>query len=258
MIGGQSTYHTDVIRKRYEQELFMDKPFEYTDKSNRLWHPLQFERREDKKIIMTLSEGWYDYDISTALPSMYLNKHKQLMNLRGFTNAYVIQCLEELPAISHYVKNKEQVRHDLALKFGVEEEVMKKLITAVFNNARLNPHSSCAIFRQFGQDAVKTSLFSMDGFIKGLKKDMCKFWRTTWTWYNKDRQVNGLPPVKKSVFYFILEREVLYEVNNFLMSSNQVNNFLLEHDGFRSRGQVNKNSLSSFVDNRTGFKLDWS
>ena len=249
-----SEFRFNVLQDKYRLELSGVSQFEYFEKSHRWWHLLQFEKKVDKPRLFKPQDGWTDWDISAALPSMFILTHINKCNAR-FDNQYVSESIGSLPFIHQYITHKDQIRNELASHVGITRVQVKKIINALFLGARLSPHEKCTIFRELGFDLVKLGQLKNAPFIVGLKKDIKKFWNTTWKLENLERKIKGEEEIPKNKYYFFLEFQVLKAVNSFLLDTGLP--FFLEHDGFKIKGEIDMGDLQNYVNEQVGIKLNW-
>lgn len=243
------------FKEKYKEELAGTKDFEYTDKSYRLWHRLQFLSRKTKELIFSAEEGWFDYDISAAMPTFFIQMH-EIYTRKRFQNEEVIQGIKSLPAIQHYIENKSAVRKELQARLDIDEKTVKKIINGLFLGARLTPHHKCAIFCHLDQFEPKLALLKMDPWVQQLQKDIKKFWAQTGKWFNLERIKSGLAPINKNKLYFYFERQALEAIRSEVEKSGFVH--IYEHDGFRVKGQIDIKEIEKKIKQQTGVavKLD--
>ena len=245
-------YSIDYAKQKYANELAGRMPFHYEEKSYRLHHELQRFRRELKDQIF---EGWHDYDISTAMPSIFWNLHRQTMSQVEWANHGYGMSMTRLEMLEHYIQNKAACRAKLAHDAGIDIELAKQLINGMFLGMKLVPHPTCSAFKLLGFHPKKFSLFAQDPFVLALRKDIRRFWVWTARRVNSDRRLAKQVPIKKSLLYFYYEKLVLDLVRAYLEERGCT--YFLEHDGFRVKESVDLVELSSVVRERIGFELVW-
>lgn len=242
------------LSETYAAEIAGEKPFEYDDKAFRLWHRIQFAPSAMRKEIFS---GWYDYDIDIALPTMFWQLHQK------YTGT-------EMPNLKRFIDNKKEVREEIAEVLEVDYKLAKQLLTALFLGAKMNAHEKCAGFKKiakyFSEEEreaisaweIKSKLYKLQEipFIQGLISEIKHFWKTTHVKFNAERKLSGLAPIEKNLLYFWCERQVLDVVREYLVERNY--DHFLEHDGFRSRTEVDIDEMSRLIKVRTGHDLKWS
>ena len=242
------------LSETYAAEIAGEKPFEYDDKAFRLWHRIQFAPSAMRSEIFS---GWYDYDIDIALPTMFWQLHQKYTGI-------------EMPNLKRFIDNKKAVREEIAEVLEVDYKLAKQLLTALFLGAKMNAHEKCAGFKKiakyFSEEEreaisaweIKSKLYKLQEipFIQGLISEIKHFWKTTHLAFNAERKLSGLAPIEKNLLYFWCERQVLDVVREYLVERNY--DHFLEHDGFRSRTEVDIDEMSRLIKIRTGHELKWS
>lgn len=241
---------------RYAKEKFKDylegnKTFLYSDKSYRLCHELQGFKRELKDQIF---EGWHDYDISAAMPSIFWNLHQHFQE-KLWINDHVKAEMKELKFMKEYIQNKAQIRRELSNRIGIDLDAAKSIINGLFQRMRLSPHWTCSAFELVGYNPIKMHALKADPFIIGLQKDVRRFWALTGKRLNTRRTLDGHPRIEKNLLYFYHERQVLEVVRKYLIGINAT--YFLEHDGFRTKEPVDLSRIRELVKEQTGFDLTW-
>lgn len=244
-------FSVQYAKEKYKDELEGNKQFKYDDTSYRLCHELQGFKRELKDEIF---EGWHDYDISAAMPSIFWGLHQQFQP-KKFSNPGVVASIQSLPFMAHYINNKAAVRQGLANSIGIDLDAAKSIINGLFQRMRLAPHWTCSAFELVGYSAIKMNALKADPFIMGLRKDIVKFWARTGKRINTDRHYEGLPHIEKNLLYFYYERQVLDVVRKCLVDQDAI--YFLEHDGFRAKEAVDLDQIRNRVKGETGFNLTW-
>lgn len=226
--------------QKYGAELAGTKPFLYEEKSYRLHHELQHFRREQKDQIFA---GWHDYDISTAMPSIFWNLHKTAMAQVGWANPAFGVSMTRLATLEHYIQNKAACRAQIANNAGIDIDLAKQLINGMFLGMKLVPHHTCSAFKLLGFNPKKFNLFAFDPFVVALQRDIRKFWVWTARRINSDRKLAKQVPIKKSLLYFYYEKLVLDVVRIYLDEKGCT--YFLEHDGFRVKQAIDPVEFSS-------------
>lgn len=239
-------------QERYAAELAGIRSFQYSEKSYRLHHKLQHFRRELKDQIF---DGWYDYDISTAMPTIFWNLHRETAPKFDWATQAFREEMAVLPTMEHYIQNKAACRANLAQSVGIDLDLAKRLINGLFLGMKLVPHYTCAAYKLLGFNPKRLNQFGSDPFVEALRRDIRKFWVWTARRINSDRRQAKLAPIKKSLLYFYYEKLVLDMVRLYLDERRFT--YFLEHDGFRSKQIVDLDELSSFVKEKIGFELVW-
>ncbi|TYC48756.1 hypothetical protein ETQ85_25770, partial [Zoogloea oleivorans] len=102
-----NTLINELVMRSYGKEL-KAMEFDYNDKSQRLWHPLQNIKKIHKKTIFARHGLLYNYDVEACAPTVLL----QLAKHRGL-DVYT-------PAMDLMLSEKKKVRQYLADSIGVD------------------------------------------------------------------------------------------------------------------------------------------
>lgn len=244
-------FSVQYARDKYKDELEGKKLFRYDDTSYRLCHELQGFKRELKDEIF---EGWHDYDISAAMPSIFWNLH-QYFQEQNVINEGVRKSHQELFFIEEYMNDKAKIRRELADRLNIDLDAAKSIINGLFQRMRLVPHDACSAFKLVGYDRKKMLALKADHFIKGMQKDIRKFWALTGKRVNTKRTIKGLPRIDRNLLYFFHERQVLDVVRKSLVDQGAI--YFLEHDGFRTKEPIDLVKIKDRVKAETQFDLVW-
>jgi hypothetical protein len=235
------------VEEEYGVEL-QTLDFNYTDKSNRLWHPIQNIKKDYKKSIFASHHLNYQYDIDSCAPTLlHQYSHKLDMDLYLF-------------ALRTYLKDKQMIRNRLAKQIDVSPKIIKIIINALFCGARIGA-GDFAISKLLDNDIAKIQWLKQDPYVTELRSDIKTMWSyiepsmasaTKTTKSGKERKV-ALSSKKKWQLYFELERQVLNEVQNYLRLTK--NRYFLEHDGWATEHQINEHELNEYIKNKLGFDV---
>jgi hypothetical protein len=235
------------VEEEYGDEL-QKLEFNYTDKSNRLWHPIQNIKKNYKKSIFASHHLNYQYDIDSCAPTLlHQYSHKLDMDLYLF-------------ALRSYLKDKTMIRNELAKQLDISPKVIKIIINALFCGARIGL-GDFAISKLLDNDKAKIQWLKQDPYVTELRSDIKTMWSyiepsmaraTKTTKSGKERKV-PLSSKKKWQLYFELERQVLNEVQNYLRLTK--NRYFLEHDGWATEYQINEHELNEHIKNTLGFDV---
>lgn len=235
--------------------------FDYDDKSNRLWHPLQRVRRCFKKAALADHDLVYQYDIECAAPTLLLQYSQQLpLKLDANNNWTSGPCDIWLPALNQYVNNKTQCRRDLATAADITIEQAKIIINALFAGAQLSLNPTTEIFQMLGGDRIRIEYLKQDSFLVQLRTDIKIMWDYIKTTLSRRKSASGrfipISSKQKWGLYFDLERKILDVVRKYLTEIG--NAHFLEHDGWTCVNEIDELSLRSYIKSQTGFDIKLS
>lgn len=240
--------NTWCIREFGEELRTLD--FKYKDKSNRLWHPIQNIKKENKKIILAEMGLGNHYDIEACAPNLI----KQYAEHTGMD--------EPLLALNQYLTDKDNVRKRISDELEVPNSIVKIIINALFCGARIGHNPDFALSQLLDHDRARITWLKEDLYITQLRADIKTCWeyiephlpKSYITTSNGIRRKAPLTSKRKWNLYFEQERVVLNQVRTYLELTD--NNHFLEHDGFITKNQVNINDLKNFIEETTHFNLN--
>lgn len=236
--------------------------FEYNDKSNRYWHPLQRYRKQHRSQILADYGYQHQYDIETCAPTL-IHQYSQMITesiddkgkwLQGPMDLYLF-------ALRRYLKEKTQVREEIALAIDLPVAAVKEIINALFAGAVISKNKDSDIYHILDGDIGRIEWLKQDTYIQILVQDIKTCWeyirpvmqkRTKKTSKGTER----LLPInarQKWLLYFELERRVIDSVRCYL-DERSIKYFLI-HDGWTCANQIDERELSDYVREQTGFDV---
>jgi predicted 2-oxoglutarate/Fe(II)-dependent dioxygenase YbiX len=262
----------DWAKEEFNEEL-STRVFKYTNKSNRNWHPLQRVRREVKRQVFHDSNLKYQYDIQCCAPRLLLQYSQQIPEVLdpikqvGPQNNKRAQWLQGpmdlwLPNLQAYLKDRNQIRNELAQRAEITPDLAKEIINALFAGARIALNEDSDIYQLLEGDIARIHYLKQDPFISGLRDEIKTMWdyikptlqkRTITTKTGQIKQL-GISSKQKWNLYFALEMQVLSAITDYLSKTN--NKFFTEHDGWVCENEVDQISLRNFVRTKTGFDIE--
>ena len=241
------------------QTEFETLEFFYDDKSNRLWHPLQRVRRQEKRIIFSELGLDYQYDIVCCAPTL-LHQYSNHIPLVLDENKRWVQGPMDLYlfALQRYLTDRKTVREEIARAADIPVDLVKVIINGLFAGAQLGHNPTSAIYKLLKGDKARIEYLKQDPFITELRTDI----KTMWDYINvtltkRTKSVNGktrklpISSRQKWNLYFDLERQVLNAVKEYLDKTG--NKYFLEHDGWSTQSEVNQQELIEWIHQKTGF-----
>ena len=243
------TQHISKYVSKFDRELATGN-FNYNDKSNRLWHPLQNLPSNIRKRELAKYGYRHIYDIRCAAPSIILHLARDL----GIT-------LKHTQQIEHYIANKNAVRAQLTHDLQLSLNDVKRLINMLFNGAPVGHISHLATTHLLKGDSRAIERVKSNAYIQSLRADIRECWskiakhqidgeyvipRT----YHSDGRKKRITSSDRWQLYFLYERRVMNSVTHYL--DKQLAQYLVEHDGWSSNIQIDLNELTDHVRNSTG------
>lgn len=241
--------------------------FTYTDKSNRLWHPLQRYRKQYRTEILVDHGYLHHYDISTCAPQLIHQYAQQIPEVlapegrrqkikwqQGPMDLYLF-------ALRRYLKEKEAVREQIAQAIDLPVAAVKELINALFAGAVISTNKDSDIYHILAGDRARIEWLRQDPYVQELVSDIKTCWeyirpvmpkRTKKTSKGTERLM-PITAKQKWLLYFELERSVITSVRTYL-DERSIRYFLI-HDGWSCDQEINREELSEYVRTTTGFDL---
>jgi hypothetical protein len=236
--------------------------FEYNDKSNRLWHPLQRYRKQYRTQILHDHGYQHQYDISTCAPTLihqYSQMVPEIINARGKWQQGPMDLY--LFALHRYLNDKEQVRKQVAEGIDLPIQAVKEIINALFAGAVISKNKDSDIYHILNGDLARIQWLKQDPYIQELVSDIKTCWeylrpimplRTKKTSKGSERRL-AVTAKQKWHMYFELERRVVNSIRCYL-EERDIKHFLI-HDGWCCSSEINREELGQYVRDQTGFNL---
>ena len=241
-------YYPSVVEVAENQHLseLSSGNFTYSDKSNRLWHPLQRYRKQYRTQILADHGYEHEYDIECCAPRL-IHQYAQHLGMD-----------EYLFALREYLNNKIQVRQQIALESELPVEAVKEVINALFAGATLSTNKHSDIYDILNGDVARIEFLKQHKFLSELRDDI----RICWTYITphlsrrRNSSTNRLIKItskQKWNVYFELERVILNSVRTYL-DMNSVR-YLLIHDGWTCDREIDREELENYVRDYTGYEI---
>ncbi len=242
---------------------FDNLQFIYEDKSNRLWHPVQNIRKQDKNKIFSEYGLKYQYDITCCAPTL-IHQYSHQVPLIVKDGKYIQGPMDlYLFAVQRYLQDRVSVRKEISQQAEIPMQLVKIIINALFAGAQLGHNPTSAIYKLLNGDKARIEFLKQHPFITELRSDIKTIWeylrpvmttRYKTTKSGKRRKL-ALSSRDKWNLYFDLERQVLNVIRSYLDSTG--NKYFLEHDGFTTQLEVNQTELLEVIYQKTGFILEF-
>lgn len=212
---------------------------------------LQNCKREIRKTALT---GMFDVDIENC----HYNLLEQMCNRIGI----------KTPCINHYVRNKKQVRKEIASTLQCSEEQAKVVLIALIYGSNLSPRG---VLKKLGIDTSKVTI--KDTWISKLAQEIthvrryviedytartrgsCKIKNDAGMIVNT-RTENGECVKESKLLAHLLhgaESLILQHIISFLGD----NVVLLQHDGVTCPNPVDTDELSDYIAEKTGYRVQF-
>lgn len=235
---------------KYYDELSGAKPFEYTDKSSRLWHGIQNISSEGKDCLFEVFGLKHNYDLEAAAAT--------LITEFSLTSGYIEET--RIPVVLDYIADRKLFRKTLAEKYDISEDQAKSVFACLVNRAPINPvYDTCGYSRIFANTVdghQKALKISKDRYVIKFKREMKMIWKAALIAVNAAAFRNNSPlgEIKNNqrfLLYFKQERKMLDLMRNYLDKIGA--RYFLEHDGFRSDKEINLDEILTYMKEQTGY-----
>ena len=226
-----------------EHEQLLTGQFNYDEKSDRLFHSLQFKPKRIKRPTFSSYGYRHEYDIKGAVYTL-IRQHADNLGYQGPTDY-----------LDDFIANTDLRRQELSSRCGITEKQSKTVFTAVIQGSNIRSHWDSQLYQQLGCNEQVISDLLRDEYLNGIKLEL----RDLWSFLKESMGVNKRITARdKAGLYRSLEKKIMREVVKFLKKTK--NDYFLEHDGWFCREAVDITDLVSSVRRNTGFviELDWS
>jgi len=257
------TYSVLHLSEKFKCEL--DSGLVYKDSSHRLWHPMQSYPRADKEAILSSAGLVYTYDIVCSAPTLLHQYSQQIPEILDSDGTWLQGPMDlYLFHLRDYIKNRKTIRKRLAQECGVDEQIIKRLINALFQGGVISSYHKSGSYAELSGDISIIQFLQQHPILVGLREDIKVMWEyISPTMYRKViKTKNGVIrklPVSgkhKTALYRQLERRVLEVVKEYLHRTG--NKCFLEHDGWSTEKPVDLVELHSSILKETGFDILFS
>lgn len=225
---------TDAVSQQLESGAF-----EYTRLSDREFHSLQFKPKYKKQRILRKFGYRYEFDIKTAAHTLILQYARGL----GYN--------EPTPALDLYIRNKDQIREELAESAGIDSSQTKRILTGILQGASLSPWHTNLIFAQVNYRRDVLEHLRSNTFIKQYQEEVRSIWKHIKNTRGVTERMSGRV---KSAIYRELESSVRCCIQKYLKKHKNIHFF--EHDGWTCREMPDVNQLLQQVKRQTGFVIE--
>lgn len=261
-------YDNSVVLRQMMKEhgrSMLSGDFSYSYKANRYWHSLQSCKKEFKIPFMAINHYNHMYDIETCAPSSLYQYAK-----------HINSNMPKLSAIERYLKDKTEVRKELAELIEADVKDIKVLINALFSGARLSTSPSYALYRLLDDDndryyaPAAIRVLKENQYINQLINDIKIMWAIIEPYeftpvyidviYKSTGQIikrkKALTSRDKWSVYFKLETMIGNCIKQYLNNISDMKYFY-EHDGWSCNQIIDIDELSTYVCENIGFDMKY-
>jgi hypothetical protein len=213
--------------------------FEYMEKSNRYFNPLQNLPKRVKRTTFKQAGFNYNYDIVCAAPRLL----SQYARKCGMTKA--------TPLLDAYVNDAASMRIQIANETGLTPKEVKLVINAVLQGAPITHRYNSSILLELGNRHLLITNLQTNSSIIKLRSEISYLWKAI----KSHRDIKERLNVRiKSSIYRELEQEVLKSIERYLKKTN--NHYFKEHDGWMCKMIIDDIELRSYVRSMTGYSIE--
>lgn len=261
------TDFTPTMPKHTEQQI-ASGDFEYTEKSNRLFNPLQYIPRKYRDPAMAAAGYRWDYDIEAAAPTLLYQYAQRLYQQQWLAldlkqqrrRNHTFKCAH----IESYINDRSSIRKEISARTNISEGIIKYVINAVFQGGVIGCQRENKIFMELNYDYKAIISLRNDPFMIELRKEIKSLWAIISEEIPKRYLIdkNGLrrrcklSGRDKSGVYRDLEKQVGEVIQGYLKRDN--NKHLWIHDGWLSKRKVYSEELIGEVKRKTGYLIKLS
>lgn len=216
--------------------------FNYKFSSDRHWHRLQFIVRAKKKDFWDKFGYTYDYDISSAQGNILFQYGKSLGIIRDNTYLGLRDYIKDTNEFRDYTRRLLHLPNDAE---GFRKT--KQIITAILNGAKIANNPYCQINNIIGDTQIFRE-FQINPRIRSLRCSICMLSRAL----RRRQDVKSTGDFLSSI-YRKQEHIIMDEVRRYLVDEDI--KYFTEHDGFRTKSQVDVIHLSHYIFKKQNFSL---
>ena len=221
--------------------------FEYTEKSDRLYNPLQFIPRPIRSTLLANKGYRYHYDIEAAAQTLLIQRAQKSNPKLSLAN------------LKHYTENRTLVRQSIAKDCEISEQQVKFVITAILQGGVISRWQGNKIFQELNYNCDAIIRLNNNQQVAAIKQDISQMWKALKSEFsvrmitdkNGKTRKKSLSGRDKSGLYRVLEKEVGDVVRKFL-KKNKVKSLWI-HDGWSCNKFVNPLDVELEVRRQTGY-----
>lgn len=234
----------EAFEQPYRDELTTGA-FEYKDKSNRYWHPLQNVNSESRKHLFNRYGYSHIYDIKACAPTLIAHlasayAPKQTITVKRMNNTF-----------DNFLNNTAQFRNHVANCAGIEYNTAKKLINSLFAGANLGCNRDFDTFKMLNYDINSMIQLQQDAQLCELRSAITKAWSLIRTGEGMSVPIGKRITARhKWAVYFQYERLIMTVISDYM--DREYISYFNEHDGWSCNVELNLSELLNLVRTKTG------
>jgi hypothetical protein len=239
---------SDIISPKLEQQITTGE-FEYTERSDRLFNPLQYKPATIRNKELAERGYCYDYDIDNAAATL-LYQYAQITAKRD--KNFLI-----LPHIERYLTEKDAIRHLIAEDCGCDIKLVKKTLSGLFQGAYLSHSDKTHLYHELGANHTLIEKLKEHHYVRELREELKSMWKIIRGELKQIKQ-GRITGRDKAALYRRLEKEVMGVIWRELKRANI--SHLKIHDGWTSKELCDTKLLADKVRNKTGYqiRINWA
>jgi hypothetical protein len=208
--------------------------FEYTEKSHRLYHPIQNIKTDIRRELFRSNGFRFNYDIENCYPTLIFQQAQQTGRIR-----------KPLTILKEYVDNPSSVRAQLANEIQSDIKTAKAILIAKFNGATLRETGKIrSLLKPIQFYKLKNSVW-----FQQYNKDLDRAWSAI----AKDQDIRSMSNSRKMQQYLTQEQRVMQAIRSEFNKKKYP--MFLEHDGWRSCDHIDPYLLELAVRKATGYSV---
>ena len=228
--------------------------FKYTEKSDRLYNPLQFIPKQVRGSLLANRGYRYHYDIEAAAPTLLIQKARKL-------NPSL-----DIPYLEYYTQNRSQVRQAISMDCNISPSQVKFVINAILQGGVISRWQGNKIYQELNYNSDTIIRLQNNLLVRDIKKDISLMWKSLKTEFS-ERMItdkNGkirrksLSGRDKSSLYRELETQVGKSIRK-ILKKNRIQSLWI-HDGWCCDRFIDPIYVQTEVRRTTGYsvKLEWN
>jgi len=222
--------------------------FDYSEKSNRSFHPLQFKSSVERTEILDKYGYQHHYDIDSAAMSLLVQNCYQTTRIS-----------RELEALDDYScpDYKYSLRSDIATDTDCTTAQVKLVVNSVLQGGKLTTYAESKLFQQLNYDYALIKRLQENPTLTEIRDDIKLMWRNLRPSFNLPKGVI-LSGRHKSQRYRELEQLVTNSIKKYIRKNYSGARTFWIHDGWCMDVRLDIREVEQFVFNQTGYHVSIS